>query len=79
MSKVKRFLIAAAASAAILASTVSPALAGSLLLGRETDPPSANPPDVLEKVCVSTTDNGDAVTNAGVSGLQTFSNETCTP
>ena len=65
-------------AAAIFATTAAPAFAGSLLLGRETNPPPANPPDVLEKVCTSTTEHGDAVTHADAGGLSTSSNETCT-
>lgn len=57
--------------------TVAPVSAGSLLLGRETNPPSANPPDVLEKVCVSTTEHGDAVTHADAGGLSTSTSEDC--
>lgn len=62
----------------LLGATVAPALAGSLLRGQETTLPP-DPPGTLEKVCTSTTDNGDAVTNASVSGLQTFASEDCTP
>lgn len=78
MNKMKRLIIGAGAAAVMLGSMVTPALAGSLLLGRETNPPPTNPPDVLEKECESTTDNGDAVTYPGVSGLRTFESENCT-
>lgn len=77
MDKVKRFIIGATAGAVLLGSTVSPALAGSLIRGQELTIPSDGS-GILEKVCTSTTEHGDAVTNAGISGLQTFSSEGCT-
>ena len=77
MNKAKRFIIGATAGAVLLVSTASSALAGSLIRGQELTIPSDGS-GTLEKVCQSTTVNGDAVTNAGVSGVQTFSSEDCT-
>ena len=77
LNKVKRFIIGATAGAVLLVSTVSPVLAGSLFRGQELTIPSDGS-GTLEKVCTSTTVHGDAVTHAGVSGLQTFSSENCT-
>ena len=77
MNKVKRFLIGATAGVVLLGSMTAPVFAGSLLLGRETNPPPVNPPDVLEKVCTSTTEHGDAVTYADAGGVSTSTTEDC--
>ena len=63
--------------AAMLFVTAVPVSAGSLLLGRETNPPPADPPEVLDKVCISTTEHGDAVTHADAGGLSTSTSEDC--
>ncbi|MCH8878013.1 MAG: hypothetical protein IIA89_14540 [Chloroflexi bacterium] len=59
----------------LLATTVVPALAGSLIRGEESTIPSDGS-GTLEKVCQSTSEDGDAVTNE-VSDLQTFDSEDC--
>ena len=64
------------ATIALFAATAAPVLAGSLTRGQELTIPSDDS-GTLEKVCQSTTEHGDAVTHAGVSGLQTFSSEDC--
>ena len=78
MNRVKRFLIGATVSTLLFAAAVSPVMAGSLLLQRETNPPPANPPEVLEKVCISTTEHGDGVTHTDAGGLSTSPSEDCT-
>ena len=72
-----RVILSLILAAATLSATAAPALAGSLIRGQELTIPSDGS-GVLEKVCQSTTEFGDAVTHAGVSGLQTFSTEDCT-
>lgn len=76
MNKVKRLIIGATAGAVIFGSMAAPVLAGSLTRGQELTIPSDGS-GILEKVCQSTTEHGDAVTNAAVSGLSTFTSEDC--
>lgn len=61
---------------AMFLATATPALAGSLLLGREQTIPSDGS-GTLEKVCISTTEHGDAVTHANAGGLSTSTSEDC--
>ena len=60
-----------------LLAAVTPALAGSLIRGQELTIPSDGS-GILEKVCQSTTEFGDAVTNADAGGLSTSASEGCT-
>jgi len=75
-NKVKRLIIGATVDAVMLGSMTAPVFAGSLLRPQETTIPSDGS-GILEKVCQSTTEHGDAVTNAAASGLQTFTSEEC--
>ena len=80
MIKLKRIAIAAAASAVMLGSMAAPVFAGSLSHSQLTTPPADGPGDLV-RVCTSTTENGDAVINEGVSGvspfIDTFISEDC--
>lgn len=74
MRQVILFLILTAIT---LLLTAAPALAGSLIRGQELTIPSDGS-GILEKVCQSTTEFGDAVTHADAGGLSTSVSEDCT-
>ena len=72
----RKRLLAMILTGSVLVATVAPAGAGSLLVGREETRPSDGS-GVLEKVCVSTTEHGDAVTHADAGALATSASEDC--